>query len=202
MPWYNGKRVSQEWLTVLTAAEKDRGRTLRLNSGQRTMGEQARLYALYLSGRGNLAAVPSPIAPHIRVGRPDHALDIDVYSGDAAWFDAWATAKGYPLDNTVRGEAWHKEIRGGADALRALARDLGGPQYPTLRQGAWGKDVIRLKKLLAAKGMRNFSGARSSNRFNPYYSQYTKATVRRWQLNRGLYADGIAGPKTWASLKK
>ena len=122
--FYNGRRVSREWQWVLLAAEDYRGRRLNVTSGRRTMAEQARLreaYERYKRGGpwAPLAAIPSPTAPHIRVGRADHALDIDQYT-DAEWFDQWCTTRGMPLANTVPGEPWHKEAPSAA-ALKTFA---------------------------------------------------------------------------------
>lgn len=195
MPYYRGKRVSAEWLVVLRAAEKARGRPIQLNSGQRTMAEQQYLYDLYRAGRGNLAARPSPWAPHIRVGRPDHALDVEMRNGDHAWLDGWCTELGYPLDNTVPGEGWHKEIRGGASALRALAKKV-GDDVPVLRRGQTGPSVIRLKKLMHDRGLKGFG-----SRFNPYFNEATEDAIRRFQRARKVTADGVVGPATWRALR-
>lgn len=101
---FQGKRVSAEWKVVLEAAWDD-GVRMRLNSGARTFAEQAALYRLYQSGRGNLAAVPSHTAPHIRTGRPDHALDVDMHVGDGVQGLAkWLRKQGVSVAWTVPGE--------------------------------------------------------------------------------------------------
>jgi hypothetical protein len=109
MPTFQGRRVSAEWKVVLDAAAAD-GVRFRLNSGQRTLGEQQQLYNLYRSGRGNLAAYPNPNAPHIRAGRIDHALDIDMYAGTGiGGFMRWAARQGIRVTLPIRGEGWHGE---------------------------------------------------------------------------------------------
>lgn len=162
MPYYAAKRVSAPWQRLLIAAEHDRGRRLNLNSGRRTMAEQTRLrhaYELYKAGRGPwapVAAIPSPTAPHIRVGRVDHALDIEYYSGDTDWFMAWLKARGLPSTKTVPGEAWHVEASSGS-ALRDVARKWGqGPKE-------LGRDLPHRLKL-SARGLSdiaNFEGYRA-----------------------------------------
>jgi hypothetical protein len=133
---------------------------MRLNSGQRTFGEQAALYRLYRSGRGNLAAVPSHTAPHIRTGRQDHALDVDMYAGDGVQRLAkWLRGQGASVAWTVPGEGWHIETPRGD--LARLARKLADPfagyskaearwirEYDDLKRR--GVDVSRRKVLRRA----------------------------------------------------
>lgn len=124
MPFFRGKRVSAEWHTVLTAAERA-GVRFQLNSGRRTMAEQWALYRQYKRTGWPVAAYPNPNAPHIRTGRSDHALDVDTDVGDGeSGLQAWLARQGLPTRNTVRGEPWHLEARSAAD-LRRLAKRLG-----------------------------------------------------------------------------
>jgi len=57
---------------------------------------------------------------------------------------------------------------------------------PTLRRGDKGEDVAAFQKALKLKPDGVFSG-------------HTEATVRAFQRKKGLVADGIVGPKTWAA---
>ncbi|WP_424813582.1 peptidoglycan-binding domain-containing protein [Roseococcus sp. YIM B11640] len=57
-----------------------------------------------------------------------------------------------------------------------------------LRRGARGPEVARLQGLL---------GQVADGEFGPV----TEAAVRDWQRARGLTADGLVGPKTWAALE-
>lgn len=124
---YYGRCVSREWAIVLRAADAA-GVRFTVTSGHRSMGEQQRLYDLYRSGRGNLAAVPSSNAPHIRVGRSDHAIDVNALDGGAARLSTWLRASGVRAAFPVRGEPWHIEVP--AADLRALASRLGNPHAP------------------------------------------------------------------------
>lgn len=125
---FDGKPVSAEWHVVLSAARAD-GVRFRLNSGQRTMAQQRALYATYLAG-GTLAAVPSANAPHIRVGRADHAIDVSAIDGGAARLAHWLRSQGAAARFTVPGEPWHIEVPAGD--LRRLAARLSDPlaDYP------------------------------------------------------------------------
>jgi len=120
---FQGKRVSGDWEVVLEAAWED-GVRFQLNSGQRTLQEQQVLYDKMLNGTGNLAARPSRDAPHIRVGRDAHALDVDsfAYRGGENRLQAWLKKQGTNPRNTVPGESWHLEIT--ESELNRLAKRL------------------------------------------------------------------------------
>lgn len=62
----------------------------------------------------------------------------------------------------------------------------------TLRHGDRGQAVLQLQKQLNAQGAKLFADGDFGNK--------TEAAVRAYQLKVGLVADGIAGPKTQASL--
>jgi hypothetical protein len=90
----------------MDAAARTAGVDLRMVSGYRTYAEQQRLYDLYRSGRGNLAAAP---------GTSNHgwglSADIDVAGEPKA--SAWlqANAARYGFFNDVAGEPWHWTYR-------------------------------------------------------------------------------------------
>ncbi len=123
----DGQPVSKPWHTVLTSYRRTGGR-FRVNSGRRTIADQWRLYRLYRSGRGNLAAYPQPGAPHIRYGRAHHAIDVDAFAYRTARSTApqrmvrWLNASGVRASRPVHGEPWHIEVDRG-DLLR-FAREL------------------------------------------------------------------------------
>ena len=198
MATFDGSAVSTPWFVVLTAARRN-GVRFRLNSGRRSMAQQLALYRAYRAGRGNLAAFPSPFAPHIRVGRDDHALDVNALDGGAARLDAWCTERGFPLDHTVRNEPWHVELRGGHERLRTFARliDAVVPGDPTVRRGSHGRAVKTLQVLLRRAGY-----------LRPSWSAHTKYTltvrraVRAFQRKHRLTPDGVVGPATWRALRR
>lgn len=199
--YYHGKRVSRAHKIMLEAYEQEHGLVF-LNQGRRTLAEQARFYAIYLRYGHPLAAKPLPGAPHIKWGRANHALDISAgtnagYSQNVA---AFYRAHGIQVAFNVATEAWHMDTFNEAELIRAAKR-LAGP--PVLKVGSRGKSVIRLKRLLYKNGLRNFTSARSSNRFDPRFNVHTEAAVKRFQRRyEHLKADGVVGPATWKALGK
>ena len=114
----NNVRVSRKWLVVLQAADRA-GVGFTVNSGHRTIREQTALFQQnmqFVRGRWvpkpgrPLTAWPSPTAPHIRLGRAAHALDVDTRDGGEQRLENWLDAQGVNAENTVRGEAWHLEL--------------------------------------------------------------------------------------------
>lgn len=102
-------------------------------------------------------------------------------------------------------EWWHITYRSSSYAL--VAKYAGtSSTYPTLKRGAHGPSVVRLKKYLYAKGMRGFSpnknGKPSSNRVEPHFGLNCHRTVVRFQKKHHLPADGIVGPSTWRALRR
>jgi GH24 family phage-related lysozyme (muramidase) len=127
MPQFDGKRVSRPWKRILTEARAHGVRFL-LTSGRRTMAEQTRLFHQNMQLVGGrwvrrpgrpLTAFPSPTAPHIRVGRIDHALDVNALDGGENRLQAWLSNHGVLSTNPVSGEPWHLEAPAGD--LRRLA---------------------------------------------------------------------------------
>jgi hypothetical protein len=120
---FRGKVVSREWAAVLAAAEIDVA--FQLDSGHRTMTEQQALYERFLRFGSPPTARPSATAPHIRVGRFDHAIDVNALDGGAGRLFAWLRKHGAHPAFTVPGEPWHLEVP--ANELRALATTLSDP---------------------------------------------------------------------------
>lgn len=119
----DGEVVSREWHIVLRDMRRA-GVRFNVNEGKRSLARQR--YFWNCGPRGccccnscNLAAYPSPFAPHIRVRRIDHAID---FSNDEEVFD-WLRRAGLRPKRTVRGEPWHIEVP--AARLRAYARKRG-----------------------------------------------------------------------------
>jgi hypothetical protein len=85
---FDGKRVSTSWDVALTHARR-MGVKFKLDSGRRTMAEQWGLWRNYRKTGHPVAAFPSPRAPHIRVGRQAHAIDVNSIDGGETSPRAW-----------------------------------------------------------------------------------------------------------------
>lgn len=109
MATFQGKRVSRQWKRVLDEAAKHVKFTL--DSGRRTMLEQTALWRAFLKRgkRPPLVAFPNPNAPHIRVGRQNHCLDVNQLDGGAQRLAAYLSKHGVHVVFNVRGEPWHMD---------------------------------------------------------------------------------------------
>ena len=194
---HRGKRVSPAHEAMLVAYEKSQG-SVNINQGARTIAEQTGFWLHYLRYGFPLAARPTPAAPHIKYGRQHHAMDINAPQPAHSVADFYR-AHGVPVAFNVSSEAWHMDTLDEA-ALIAAAAKLGAPVLPVLHEGSRGRSVVKLKKLLYAAGKRNFSGAQSSNRYNPNFNKWTTQTVKRYQRKIGETPDGVVGPTTWHAL--
>lgn len=200
MAYFQGQKVSRTWWRVLSAAQAA-GIDFRVNDGRRSMADQWRLYRLWQSGQGNLAAFPNPNAPHIWVGRPNHALDIDQFVGDGEQaLQNWLQRHGVDAVNNVAGEGWH--IYAPAHQLLRLARDI-RRQSKVLKVGSKGRRVRKLRRML---GKINDPDTRKPYIAKPgddkTFGKGTKEAVMKFQRDRGLKVDGVVGPVTWRKLKK
>lgn len=82
-----------------------------------------------------------------------------------------------------------------SSSARTTLAAASAPSQPTLKQGASGAAVKNLQQALAKAG---FSPGAADGQFGPK----TDAAVKSFQRAKGLVADGIVGPKTWAKLNE
>ncbi len=189
---FDGKRVSAQWYAVLTAARHD-GVDFRLNSGRRTLAEQAYLY----NHQPPLAAFPNPRAPHIRTGRIDHAIDVQSSDGGAQRLAHWMRRHGLPANFTVRGEPWHiestaKALRGFTkrdDPLRVLSRR----HRKAAERLLFHRRVMRLEEK-TGKGPRYKAHQRHAQSWKATVEAYMR-DLRRDADRKGGWAKGNRGEK-------
>lgn len=111
---FDGEQVSRPWAAVLSDMRRDV--QFRVNEGHRTLARQRWFYQCMLSkacNNGNLAAFPSPFAPHIRSGRADHAVDFDNPEPVVTWLWKAGLKPTRPAGaGTSKWEPWHIEVDG------------------------------------------------------------------------------------------
>lgn len=86
-------------------------------------------------------------------------------------------------------EPWVIALKAAAVAVAA------GPTVsdPLLREGAFGPDVVRLQKLLNARG--------AALDVDGDFGNATSMAVMKFQEDKGLVADGVVGVQTWNAFK-
>jgi hypothetical protein len=206
---------------ALVRAVEERGVPLRLNSVLRTPMQQYLLHQQYLRGLcGVMAAAPPPHSNH----NSGLAIDIDdaqvwrpvlerhgwrwIGAFDPMHFDYLGGGEDLgALQVQAFQELWnrhHPEVPLAVDGLwgpaTAAAVDrspsAGFGNDPILRRGMLGAAVAELQtRLRQALGLTPGQLA-SDGHFGPA----TEAAVQRFQQQRGLEPDGIAGPLTLAAL--
>jgi hypothetical protein len=110
--------VSLQWFVVLRDMRRDVD--FQVLEGHRTLERQAFFFHCWqcqCCNNGNRAAPPTPLAPHIRSGRADHAIDFGPTPQTLERVVGWLLRNGLRPTRPVAGEWWHVEVPG--DALRA-----------------------------------------------------------------------------------
>jgi hypothetical protein len=100
-----------------------------INEARRDYARQQYFFGCFqcqCCNNGNLAARPSPFAPHIRSGRIDHAIDFANPDGVVVWL----ARHGLQPSRPVRGENWHVEVP--ASKLREFAKKHDGHPWDHL----------------------------------------------------------------------
>jgi murein L,D-transpeptidase YcbB/YkuD len=151
----------------------------------------------------NLAARPSCSAPHIRCGKPNHALDVT--NSDAVI--RAAASHGVRLVRTVMTpphvEPWHVEIASMSELTAFFHRWKKRALRRTLKRGMRGEDVRRLKlKLRKLKFLPKKRKLGPKDVGAKWFGPGTHEAVRSFQKKHGMRADGIVGPKTHDKINR
>ena len=183
---FDGYEVSLEWAAALQAARND-GVAFTLTDGHRTMAMQM---ARWNKWHGiHPVAWPTPTAPHIRIGSPRHAIDVDETDGGATRLVDWLNRHGAKVSRPVGGEPWHID-----------PADLGNfPFARVLRGGMRGPDV---KTLVDELQWLEYLPWPILGRPKSYYGGWVNTAVAHFQADYHLPQDGTAGAKTAAAIKK
>ena len=210
----DGKRVevqvAEAFDKLAAAFNRQFGLTLHVRSGTRTTAEQQRLYDLYKSGRGSLAAVPG--TSNHEEGGPTGPRALDVYDSGSDWGvtragsvranwlrrNALAVANfdpaGYRFSQV---EPWHIEFRGQLSDKVAPAPPPAPPTpvapAPTNPFGI--PDVRGLQKIARQNG-----GATAiDNKWGPESAKgFTNFLERKY----GYRGNDTLGPVMWAAIAK
>jgi len=170
-----------------------------LNEGRRTMAEQ---WAFWRN-QPPLAAFPSPFAPHIKKGFPNHAIDANSINGASQRLEKFYQSLGIPVAHNVPGEAWHMDCLS-SDKLRAAAKKIRAERdRAVLKPGESEKSVKFLKFQLhyirdpqTHKSYYKPGEKRPKDGWGIQYGDDAVKAVKSFQKDHSLKPDGIVGEKT------
>jgi hypothetical protein len=113
-----------------------------VTSGGRRMDEQEALYGAYLDGTGNLAAKPTPTAPHVR------GVAADITPGRETF---GSVAARYQLAFTVSTESWHIELTttrtsSATTGIAAASGCAGRGAYQPVAAGPLARAVVEVAR--------------------------------------------------------
>lgn len=183
---WHGLRCSVEWAVVLDWGVKQGYITPSdVNSLNRSMAEQEQMvrekgiYNSLTNPHG--AARPNANAPHIKVGRKDHAADIN--DGAVDRLVAGLRRKGFRLLFTVSTEPWHVEFINEAELVRA-AKALDDPLKGFREDEArWIREYVKLKQANKDRGRRRVLRRVMLERRQAIYKAHKPLTglnLKRW----------------------
>jgi len=164
-----------------------------VQSGGRTMAEQAALYQAYLNGTGNLAAAPTPTAPHIR------GIAADITPGSEVF---GSLAGGFGLGFTVPGESWHIELLSGA----GFAGGMMAPMFKKIQiEGPEGvpKDMLSGQEVILRKAANNYLKENlptDEGGSTPAYSPVTSAIIPGKKIRTGYTVYDDPPPGSFGAL--
>jgi peptidoglycan hydrolase-like protein with peptidoglycan-binding domain len=118
-----------------------------------------------------------------------HGLDGSFGPKTEAALRAFQRAAGITVDGKAGPQTW------GALRAKAAGTPAPSPAAAPLRKGDMGPDVRKLQSQLEQHGIR--TGGVDGN-FGPM----TQRAVIAFQRSKGLNANGVVGPETWAALAK
>lgn len=114
---------------------------------------------------------------------------VGLYIGNGICIEAKGTQYGVVTSNLSRWDEWGELVGVEYD----LPAETAKIPLRTLRKGNRGDDVADLQQLLN-------SDPRYPTKVDGIFGADTEASVRAFQADNGLTADGVVGPATWAKL--
>jgi hypothetical protein len=175
-----------------------------LNEGRRTMAEQ---WAFWRN-QPPLAAFPSPFAPHIKKGLPNHAIDANSINGASQRLEKFYKSLGIPVTHNVPGEAWHMDTLS-ASKLRAAAKKIRKERDRVIHKlGETEKGIKFLKYqlhiALTPDGRPYYrpGETRPEKGWSQKFTRDLELAVKHFQKVHHIPADGIVGPTTNNAIDK
>lgn len=149
------------------------------------------MWKKYTTNKGTLAEKLTihPGTAVFTVGSDGVRGHVGLYIGDGVCIEAKGTQYGVVTSDLSRWDEWGELVGVEYD----LAADIATMPPRTLRKGNRGTDVERLQQLLN-------SDPRYPTKVDGIFGADTESSVRAFQADNGLKADGIVGPETWAKL--
>lgn len=153
-------------------------------SSYRNLAGQQMMRSMWC-GRGNCgnAAIP---------GTSNHGWGLAVDNNNPAGVEASGPPFGWSKRwSDAPWEPWHVKWAG-------WGKIIGLKYYEkTIRKGAHGYIVVRLKRKLANTGY-----IKKRKKYGEWFSADIQKAVKKFQRAHGLKADGVVGPHTWAALNR
>lgn len=170
-----------------------------LNEGRRTMAEQ---WAFWRN-QPPLAAFPSPNAPHIWLGRNNHAIDSNSFNGAARRLANFYEAHGVDVVFNVPGENWHfqptsgQQLKRAADKIRRQRDTMISKVGETEKRISFFKFQLHYlhdpdtKKAYFKPGQHKPEGG-----WGDHFGEDLEQAVKAFQKDHDLKPDGVIGPRT------
>lgn len=169
-----------------------------LNEGRRTLAEQWHFYR----NQPPRAAFPSPNAPHIWVGRNNHAIDGNSMNGAVQRLAQFYRGLGINVVFNVPGENWHFQPTSGVQLRVVANKILQQRDKAVLKKGERDTQIKFFKHQLHFLHDRNTkrpyfrAGSKPKEGWDSKFSEELQLAVKAFQRDYKLPADGVIGPKT------
>lgn len=170
-----------------------------LNEGRRTMPEQWHFYR----NQPPLAAFPSPNAPHIWKGRPNHAIDSNSWNGSTRRLAHFYESLGVDVVYNAHGENWHWQPVSGAQLRAAAKKILKERDLQTSHKGEHEHRISFFKHQLHFLHDPNTKQAyfkpgerKPTEGWGDWFNDQLERAVVAFQRDHDLKPDGVIGPAT------
>lgn len=151
------------------------------------------MWKKYTTNKGTLTGEMSirPGTAVFTVGSDGVRGHVGLYIGDDVCIEAKGTAYGVVTSPLSRWDEWGELVGVEYD----LPADVAYIAPRTLRKGNRGSDVEEVQRILN-------QDPRYPTKVDGIFGTDTATSVRAFQADNGLKADGIVGPATWAKLRE